>query len=489
MTETESHPLKHWLDSFANSHPNAPAIYIEDEEIDYRTLKDQADALVSTLNQAGIKTGHHLALVTYSVRIIALMAYAAPHMGITFLPLDPRLPSKWQNSLLKQAGIEYVLCDNEVSDHWVSDVNVITIGQLLLQQFNLGKLAVETSTSIYTPLMLATSGSTDIPKVVLLTPENISASVHNTNQHLELLQTDLWLDCLPLFHIAGLMILYRCIAQGAAVVLHDSFNAEKVWHDLHQHPVTHLSLVPTMLLRLLEQANEAPPPDNLKSVLIGGAPLDPELAQRAIKLGWPLYMTYGMTETASQIASHRMELSDCSDQQIQIPVKLYENIEIQIRDNDGQVCEGTGHIVLRGAQVMNGYANPNKQTGQGLDQEGWLLTSDMGQIDENRNLRVIGRADEVIISGGEKIHPAQVESLMTSCPGIDEVAVIGQQDKVWGNILMAVHVGEFDEKQVEHWCHEQFKGSWRPRLFKRMDSLPRLANGKLDRKALGSAQL
>ena len=489
MSETESHPLKHWLDSFADSHPNAPAIYIEDEEINYLNLKDQADALVSTLNQAGIKTGHHLALVTYSARIIALMAYAAPHMGITFLPLDPRLPSKWQNSLLIQAGIEYVLCDNEVSDHWVSEVNVITIGQLLLQQFTLGTTAVETSTSIYTPLMLATSGSTDIPKVVLLTPENISASVQNTNQLLEIQQTDLWLDCLPLFHIAGLMILYRCIARGAAVILHDNFNAEKVWHDLNQYPVTHLSLVPTMLLRLLEQAKETSPPNTLKAVLIGGAPLDPELAQQAIKLGWPLLMTYGMTETTSQIAIHQIELSDCSDQQIPMSVKLYENIEIQIRDNDDQVCEGVGHIALRGTQVMSGYANPEKQIGQGLDQEGWLLTSDIGQIDENKNLFVIGRADEVIISGGEKIHPAQVESLMTSCPGIDEVAVIGQQDKVWGNILVAVHVGEFDEQQLEHWCHEQFKGNWRPRLFKRLDSLPRLANGKLDRKALGSIQL
>ncbi|MDH5573241.1 MAG: AMP-binding protein, partial [Gammaproteobacteria bacterium] len=321
MPETESHPLKHWLDRIAASHPHAPAIYIEGEEIDYITLKDQTDALVSTLHRAGVKSGHHLALVTYSARIIALMAYAAPHMGITFLPLDPRLPSKWQNLLIAQASICYVLCDNEVSDHWGGDINVITIGQLLLQQFTLNINLDEPKTSIYTPLMLATSGSTDIPKVVLLTPENISASVRNTNEHLQLQHSDIWLDCLPLFHIAGLMILYRSIARGAAVILHDKFNAEKVWADLQQHPVTHLSLIPTMLIHLLEVAGNTAPPATLKAVLIGGAPLDPKLALRAVKLGWPLYMTYGMTETASQIASSRLELDELEDPQNLISVK------------------------------------------------------------------------------------------------------------------------------------------------------------------------
>ena len=490
MPEMESHPLKHWLDRIAAAHPNAPAIYIEGEEIDYHTLKEQTDALVSTLSQAGVKSGHHLALVTQSARIIALMAYAAPHMGITFLPLDPRLPSKWQNSLLAQAGIEYVLCDNEVSDHWVENVHVITIGQLLLQQFTLGtKSSVETKTSIYTPLMLATSGSTDIPKVALLTPENISASVHNTNQHLGLQHSDLWLDCLPLFHIAGLMILYRCIARGAAVILHDKFDAQKVWDELQQQPVTHLSLIPTMLIRLLEQAGDTSPPSTLKAVLIGGAPLDPELALRAIKLGWPLYATFGMTETTSQIASHRLELSDIENHQNLTSGKLYENIEIQIRDDEGQPCEGIGHIALRGSQIMSGYANSDEQNNIGIDKDGWLATSDMGQVDKNRNLLVIGRADEVIICGGEKIHPGQIESLMSSCPGINEVAIVGQKDTTWGNVLMAVHVGEFDELQVELWCREQFKGSWRPRAFKHIDALPHLANGKLDRKAINSSQL
>ncbi|MCW9024284.1 MAG: acyl--CoA ligase [Gammaproteobacteria bacterium] len=484
MSETESHPLKHWLDSIADTSPNAPAIYIENEEIDYLSLKNQVDALVTTLTQAGIKSGNHLALITDSARIIALIAYAAPHMGITFLPLDPRMPTSWLNTVLSQANIDHVLCDNDISNQWESNVNVITIGQLLLQQFSLVAMNAEPATSIYTPLMLATSGSTDIPKVVLLSPENISASVQTTNAHLNLQANDIWLNCLPLFHIAGLMILYRSIACGATVILHEKFSVEKILADMHEHAITHISLVPTMLSKLLDQAVDSPLPGALKAVLIGGAPLDPELAQRAIQKGWPLYMTYGMTETTSQIASTPLNLSDL-DTNNPIPIKLYENIEVQIRDEQGQAGADIGHIALRGPQVMVGYA---KAEGLGLDSEGWLLTNDIGTVDIDRNLTVLGRADDVIISGGEKILPAQVEAIMMSCPGVDEIVIAGQSDKVWGNIIMAIYSGTFSESQLEQWSEQELKNSWKPRVFKRMEKLPRLTNGKLDRKVLKTTQ-
>lgn len=482
MPEPESHPLKHWLDRIASSHPQAPAIYIEDEEINYSLLKDQVDALVNALTQAGIKSGDHLALITDSTRIIALVAYAAPHMGITFLPLSPKLPDKWQQPLLQHAGIKYVLCDNHINNDWDSDVNVITIGQLLLQQFTLSTASVETSTSIYTPLMLATSGSSDIPKIVLLTPENITASVRNANKYLQLQHNDLWLNCLPLFHIAGLMILYRSIARGASVILHDSFVAEKIWHDLQAHPVTHLSLVPIMLLRLLEVAAEQPPPPQLRFVIIGGAALDPALAQRALKNGWPLYMTYGLTETSSQIAGTQLESATFSHP---FALELYQGIEAQIRHAQSS-NDGSGQIALRGAAIMSGYANVQNPSTPTPDKEGWLLTQDIGQLDDEGRLIILGRADDVIISGGENIHPAQVEFILQDCPGIDEIAVVGKDDSEWGQCLIAIYTGHTDTEKIEQWSREKLKGNWRPRQFINSEALPHLANGKLDRQSLAA---
>lgn len=481
MPETDSHPLKHWLDKIAASHPDAPAIYIEDEEINYLTLKEQVDALVTTLAQAGIKTGQRLALVTRSSRIIALMAYAAPHMGITFLPLDPDIPKKWQSNLLAQAGIEHILCDNEVSEEWSPEVNVITIGQLLLQQFTLGATSVKTGASSYTPLMLATSGSSDIPKVILLTPENITASVNNVNACLQLEHDDLWLDCLPLFHIAGLMILYRSIARGAAVILHDRFDAEKVWRDLQAHPVSHLSLVPVMLQKLLDIAGDQAPPSCLRFVVIGGAALDPTLAKRALDRGWPLYLSYGMTETASQIAGCKLDNRTANGP---FALELYAGIEIKIQPHASST-DGSGLIALRGAPIMSAYADA--QNASTPDEDGWLLTRDLGRLDSENRLIISGRADDLIISGGENIQPAQVEAIMQDCPGINEIAIAGKDDPQWGQCLVAIYSGEASSEAIEQWSREKLKGNWRPRQFIKTDSLPRLSNGKLDRQSLLAA--
>ncbi|VAX07465.1 O-succinylbenzoic acid--CoA ligase [hydrothermal vent metagenome] len=483
MSETESHPLKHWLDKIAAAQPESPAIYIEDEEISYLILKDQVEALVTTLTQAGIKMGSHLALVTRSARIVALVAYAAPHMGITFLPLDPNLPEKWQASLLQQAGIEYVLCDNEISEDWSPDVNVITIGQLLLQQFTLGGISVEPRTSIYTPLMLATSGSTDVPKVVLLSPENITTSVQSANHYLQLQQNDLWLNCMPLFHIAGLMILYRSIACGAAVILHDKFNAKKVWHDLQKYPVSHISLVPTMLQRLLDVAGERSPPASLRLVIIGGATLEPALAQRALKAGWPLYMSYGMTETSSQIAGCRLNAETWNEPFV---LEVYAGIETQIRGIE-ESTDGSGQLALRGAAIMSGYADSQNLSTQALDADGWLLTRDIAKLNDAGHIIILGRADDVIISGGENIHPAQVEAIMRDCPGIDEIAITSNDNPEWGQSLVAIYRGTGSKEKIEQWSRDKLKGSWRPRQFIKIDALPRLPNGKLDRQSLSSS--
>ena len=475
MSENDFPSLKHWLDEAAATCPDAPAIYIEDEEIGFATLREQVAALITTLGQAGIRSGERLALATDSARILALMAYAAPQLGITFLPLSPKLPGDWQQAILARAGIQHVLCDNEFSECWPGDLNVITVGQLLLYQFALGNAAPGRPEHNDIPLMLATSGSTGTPRVVMLGHDNLEAAAHLSNRHLQLGAGDVWLACLPLYHIGGLMILYRCLAARACVVLHDHFTAQKVWQDLQNHAVSHVSLAPIMLQRLLDAARDQPPPASLRFAIVGGAPLPDALAQRALAAGWPLYLSYGMTETAAQIAGRRLSEADA------VPaLEAYEGIEIRLQSPDEQ---GIGRIALRGAPIMRGYANAGDDARQ-PDEQGWLLTRDRGFLDENGRLLLHGRADRVIISGGENIDPAQIEHVLQACPGLEEVAVMGMADPEWGQRPVAIYSGAAPAEELEQWSRERLRGGWRPCRFIHTDRLPRLGNGKPDPQAL-----
>jgi O-succinylbenzoic acid--CoA ligase len=207
-------------------------------------------------------------------------------------------------------------------------------------------------------LLLATSGSCGLPKLVKLSDGNLQASVQIANERLKLSPASVWLDCLPLVHIGGLSILLRCACAGANVVLHEGFDAPGVVDDLHKHPISHISLVPAMLAQLLDLAR--PPPRSLQVVLVGGAPLEPSLANRALAAGWPVWVTYGMTETASMLAARKLGTEDDNPRQVGSPLPGFE---LRIVDDV---------IEVRGAAV---HDSGDRLAGQ------WFSTGDRGQLD------------------------------------------------------------------------------------------------------------
>jgi O-succinylbenzoic acid--CoA ligase len=236
--------------------------------------------------------------------------------------------------------------------------------------------------------------------------------------------------------------------------------------------VTHLSLVPAMLDRLLRVSAEQLPPTALRVVLIGGGPLSRSLAQRAHAAGWPLCVSYGMSETASQFAT------DCSPQaglaagRVGLPLAGYR---VEIGD--------MGRIRVCGPAVMRGYANPDGIMGQGLDQ-GWFETGDLGRLDEQGRLMIIGRTDDLLVSGGKNIHPAEVEERLLLCPGVGAVGVTGRPDPVWGVTLVALFTGTVTAGELEQWVRLHLPGHLRPREFVPVEALPLNQMGKLSRPAL-----
>jgi O-succinylbenzoic acid--CoA ligase len=314
-------------------------------------------------------------------------------------------------------------------------------------------------------LIISTSGSAGQPRAVRLGNIQLDAAAAASNQRLPLGPGDLWLNCLPLYHIGGQSILWRCARAGASVLLHEGFNAEAVGRDLATQPVTHISLVPAMLARLLDLGRPPPP---LRVALIGGAALSRPLYERAIAAGWPLYVSYGMSETAAQIATHAPADGPWHEGLAGRPMPGHE---IHIGDD--------GRIRIRGPQIMPGYLD-----GSGIDADGWLTTGDLGEIDSAGRLTVRGRADDMLISGGRNVHPQEIESCLAACPGVHDIAVTGRPDPVWGDLIVALVVGPVESAALLDHARRHLPSAALPRKIQRIDCLPRNAAGKLERAAL-----
>ena len=301
-------------------------------------------------------------------------------------------------------------------------------------------------------LIIATSGSSGQPKGVRLSWRAIAAASRMSARALDLQRGDAWLVCLPLYHIGGAMILYRCLRAGATAVVHDGFDVAAIARDLTVQRITHLSLVPAMLAKLLEAGVQPAP--TLKCVLVGGAALNDTLREQARAAGWPIRTSWGMSETSAMITL------------------------------DGRPLPG---VRLRVAQTgVLEVATPARMTGylSESDINEWVTTHDLGHLDAEGRVHILGRADAMLISGGENIHPLEVEALLTACPGLREVGITGLHDPAWGDIVACAYRGEITETALADWCRAHIPAARRPRRFLRLGHLPHLASGKLDRCAL-----
>lgn len=316
-------------------------------------------------------------------------------------------------------------------------------------------------------LIIATSGSAGTPKGVRLPWRAVAAAGRMSARALELRAGDAWLACLPLYHVGGAMIVYRCLRTGATAVVHDGFDQDAVGRDLACRRITHLSLVPPMLARLLD-AGVRPAP-TLRCVLVGGAALSLPLFRRAVAAGWPVCPTYGMTETCAQATVHwRPAADEWREGDVGAPLP-----GVRVATDE------SGALRIATPARMAGYLGETGSPPQ------WLATNDLGRVDAAGHVHVAGRADDMLVSAGVNVHPLEVESRLAACPGVGEAGVTGLRDAVWGDVIAAAYEGTIDEAELEGWCREHLPAARRPRRFLRVAALPRTASGKLDRRALG----
>lgn len=303
--------------------------------------------------------------------------------------------------------------------------------------------------------VMFTSGTTAAPKPVHLTLANWEANAIGSALALGLDRNERWLCVMPLAHVGGLSILLRSTLYATTVVLHERYDTEAVLAELTdpKRAITLVSVVPTMLSRLLDAGLSHPP--TLRFALLGGGPIPPSLVARATAAGVPVATTYGMTEGCSQLATFGFAL---------------HGVTLKIAAD--------GEVLVRGASVA---ANT-------LSEDGWLHTGDIGAFDANGRLQIIGRRSETIVSGGENVAPAEVEAVLLEHPAVADAGVFAKPDPEWGERVVAAVVlrsgQQASPQELERHVAERLARFKVPKEIEFRPSLPRTVSGKLLRRQL-----
>lgn len=328
-------------------------------------------------------------------------------------------------------------------------------------------------------VVLWTSGTAGRPRGVALSFESLLASADASRRRLDLDPSDQWLATLSLAHVGGLALMVRAFLLEAGLVAYGAVQVEEISSLVDgpeglpvgvNTPVTHLSLVPTQLLRLLEHRGDRPPPATFRCLLLGGAHTPRALLDRALAAGWPVALTYGMTEMASQVATAS---PDAVRRKPGTVGRALEGVELRVTQD--------GEILVRGSTQALGYVGHEAPL---VDAQGWYHTGDLGELDEDGDLWITGRLSDRIVSGGVNVDPTEVEEALRAHPAVMDVCVAGVPDDEWGEVVVAWVVpveGEFDLDDVEGWLRQRLAGPKRPRRWVVDTELPLNANGKVDR--------
>jgi O-succinylbenzoic acid--CoA ligase len=335
---------------------------------------------------------------------------------------------------------------------------------------------------VYT--IIYTSGTTGRPKGAQLTYGNYWWSAIGSALNLGSHAHDRWLAVLPLFHVGGFSILVRAAIYGIPAVVHSAFDPAAVNRAIDQDAITIISVVSTMLQRMLGERGGQPYPAALRCVLLGGGPAAQPLLEACAARGVPVVQTYGLTESASQVATLAP-----ADALRKLGSAGQPLLPTELRITSASAGE-VGEILARGPTVMRGYINRPEETALAL-RDGWLHTGDLGYLDGEGYLYVVSRRHDLIISGGENIYPTEIESVLLAHPAVEEAAVVGLPDARWGQVPAAVVTlregMDASEAELIDFCRERLAGYKSLKQVRFAARLPRNAAGKLLRDEIRDA--
>jgi O-succinylbenzoic acid--CoA ligase len=473
-----------WLADRAAVTPHALALVADGRHVTYRALARHAQEVAIHLAARGVGAGARLAVLLPNSADYVNIIHAAASLGAVLVPLNTRLTGPELAFQLTKTAPALLVTDAELAARVAgAPCPVLDVTALRAPVSPTASTPPRAAVTLDSPQAIVfTSGTTGLPKGVVLTFGNHFWSTTASAYRTGVVPGDRWLSCLPLYHVGGLSVVFRSCLYGTAMVLHDRFDLARFDAALDTDGITLTSLVPTMFYRLLEH-RRSPWPASLRAVLLGGAATSPALVEAGAERGVSMSVTYGLTEAASQVATARPE--DVLRKPGSPGTPLMFN-QVRIGDGAGVSLPAgeIGEVIVRGPVVMAGYFEEPAATAQTL-RGGELFTGDVGYLDDDGDLWIVQRRSDIIVSGGENVYPAEVEAALDALPGVRRSCAVGLPDAEWGQVVAALveaDTATFDVDTLLSRARHTLAGYKVPRLLVRTDELPQTASGKVERR-------
>lgn len=485
-----------WLYERSLVTPDKMAIVTAKHSLTYSELQDKSTLLAQKLTKLGIGKESRIGVLLENSIDYIIVIHAILKLGAVFVPLNTRLSKielLWE---INYAKIGLLLVSEEtLEDIDISDMEFLSIYSINENRSEVPVISdvelVQSRDLVDQPVDLEkdfaivfTSGTTGRPKGVVLTSGNFYWSAVSSAYRLGVLPDDTWLLTIPLYHLGGLAIVIRSCLYGITIKLENGFNEARVIEHIKNGSISLISLVPTMLKRLLDQSNLHSSESRLRMILLGGGAADPNLIEKAISLELPIALTYGMTETASQIATALIDKIKNKKQTVGKPLYL---TKIKIFDKNGEEVEHgeIGEIAVNSPTLMRGYLDENNLSNFVGE---FFLTGDIGFVDQDGDLFVLQRRIDLIITGGENVYPVEVEQILDQISGIVKSYVVGIEHQEWGQEVCAVlKINEIlNLHDVDKILRNNLAGYKIPRKYYSINEYPTTASGKILRREVKS---
>ena len=467
----------------AESMGDREAVKLNNDSITFSELNHMSKCVASL-----VKNKEKIGFLSENNLLMPAALFGAAIAGVEFVPLNYRLSKEQLNMQLKRISPAILFTDQDIK---VEGIKTIGINSLTFDnEAELNSHIDDEAVAVE----LFTSGTTGEPKSAVLKHKNLMAYILGTVEFMSADPEESVLLSVPPYHIAGIAAVLSSSYSGRKIVQLPNFSAE-IWIRLViEEKITNAFLVPTMLKRIVEKSNDSLTLPSLKNVAYGGGKMPRSVIERAMQLLPHVNFTnaYGLTETSATICmlgpeDHRSAFNS-SDALIKRRLssvgRPIPSIELIIKNDKGNICspEELGNVWVRGEQVSGEY----KGIGSKLDSEGWFPTKDRGFLDKDGYLFIDGRADDVIVRGGENISPGEIEDVVRTHSNVEDVAAVAVKDTEWGEAVGLVIVANspIEDNEIIRLVKTKLRSSRVPSIIKYMDELPYNETGKLLRRVI-----
>ncbi len=485
--------LANWFRQRALRTPERKALHFEGRDWTYVEMQEAIENCAARLAALGIAKGDRVAFLGHNQPMFFFALFASARLGVIFAPLNFRLTGPELAFMIEDCAASALIVDAEHRAVVEPQRERLTSLKVFLAAEDESQWTNEPAPASAAvrvgedgvAMIMYTSGTTGRPKGAMLTHGNIWWNNVNGMHAIDTLADDVTLTAAPVFHIGGLNVTtLTAFQRGGLVILHRTFDPGRALADIAAHKVTTMFGVPAMFLFMAQHPAFAETDlTSVRVLIVGGAPCPLPLLKTYLARGVPMQQGYGLTETAPMVSFLAPEYALAKVGSSGKPPLF---VEVKILDSSGAAIESPktqGEILVRGPNVFRGYWGLPQATALAIDKDGWFRTGDAGYFDEEGFLTISDRIKDMIITGGENVYPAEVESALMRHPAIAEVAVIGEPHDAWGEGIVAVAALKPGQsltiEDLREFASELLARYKLPGRLEIVSALPRNATGKI----------